>query len=109
MPSSGPSFSPYPFARLRKVSHRDAALESAIARWLDAHPPTFEKLVKLASGPVSIRFVGAATSIDPNASLAEVRASGLSMFVAAPARVVRVLAQHWLGGPDELDAPRPLT
>jgi Type III flagellar switch regulator (C-ring) FliN C-term len=103
-----PSFSPYPFARLRRLSRRDAALESAIARWLDGRVG-HARLAKLASGAVSIRIVGAATSIDPQAALAEIRANGLSLYAAATARTVRALAQLWLGGPDELDAPRPLT
>lgn len=102
-----PSFSPYPFARLRRLSRREAALESAIARWLDGRGPTYAKLVKLAQGPVAIRITGAA-AIDPHAALAEIRANGLSLYAAAPARTVRMLAQLWLGGPDELDAPRPL-
>jgi flagellar motor switch/type III secretory pathway protein FliN len=103
-----PSFSPYPFARLRRLARRDATLESAIARWLDGRGPTFAKLVKLASGPVSIRFVGTMSALDPHASLAEIRANGLSLYAAAPSRTVRALAQRWLGGPDELDAARPL-
>jgi hypothetical protein len=94
---------------LRRLSRADAALESAIARWLDGHGPKFTKLVKLASGPVSIRVLGTTTAIDPHASLAEIRVGGLSLYAAAPARTVRALAQLWLGGPDELDAPRPLT
>jgi len=107
--ASGPSFSPYPFERLRRITRRDAAFESALARWLAASRPSFDKLVKLAAGPVSIRFVGSAPSIDPHASLAEVRVDGASIFVAASSRSIRALAQRWLGGPDELDAPRPLT
>ena len=110
MPASRPNFSPYPFARLRRISRADAALESALARYLDGHAPTFAKSVKLASGPVSLRVVGAGTAaLDPYASIAEVRADGLSIFVAAPSLAVRDLAQTWLGGPDELAAPRPLT
>ncbi len=93
---------------MRRLSRADAALESAIARWLDGCAPTFTKLVKLASGPVSIRIVGTTPRIDPHAALAEIRAGGLSLYAAAPARTVRALAQRWLGGPDELDAPRPL-
>lgn len=104
-----PSFSPYPFDRLRRVSRREAQIESAIARWLHGNPPTFTKLVKLAMGPVKLRVIGSSPSIDPHASLAEVRANGISIFVAAPSRPIRALAQQWIGGPDELDAPRPLT
>jgi len=109
VPATGPSFSPYPFERLRRITRRDAAFESALARWLGARPPSFDKLVQLAAGPVSIRIVGGAPSIDPHASLAEVRADGVSIEVAASSRSIRALAQRWLGGPDELDAPRPLT
>lgn len=109
MPANGPSFSPYPFERLRKVSRREAAFESALARVLDARPPAFAKLVRLAEGPVSVRIAGTRPSLDPHASLAEVRTAGFAILVAAPSRPVRALAQRLLGGPDELDAPRPLT
>ena len=49
------------------------------------------------------------TTFDPHAALAEVRAGGLAFGVRASARPVRALAQRLLGGPAELDAPRPLT
>jgi flagellar motor switch/type III secretory pathway protein FliN len=108
VPASGPSFSPYPFERLRRLSRRDAALESAIARWL--RPAAFPKLTKLAEGAIELRVVGvdANPSIDPHAALAEVRVDGMSIVLAASSRAVRAYAQAWLGGPDELDAPRPL-
>ncbi|MBA3502601.1 MAG: FliM/FliN family flagellar motor C-terminal domain-containing protein [Myxococcota bacterium] len=80
-----------------------------MARVLAARPPTFEKLVRLAAGPVSLSVVGTRPSIDPHASLAEIRVDGTSILVAAPSRPIRELAQRWLGGPEELDAPRPLT
>lgn len=104
-----PNFSPYRFeGRLRHLSHADAALESVVARWLAAQPTSFPKLAALA-GPVAIALTGGTPSLDPHASLAEVRLGGESILVAASSMAVRTLAQQHLGGPDELPAPRPLT
>jgi flagellar motor switch/type III secretory pathway protein FliN len=104
-----PNFSPYPFERLRRITRADAALESHLARWLATTPTTFPKLTALA-GPISIALTGGTpSSIDPHASLAEVRFGGLSILFAASSQAIRTLAQQHLGGPDELPAPRPLT
>ena len=107
MPSSGPNFSPFPFDRLPRRSRREAAIESAIARWI-AVRPLGAHVAKLAGGPVRARLVGVGGSPDPHSALAEVRIGGLSIVLAASARPVRALAQRLLGGPAELDAPRPL-
>jgi flagellar motor switch/type III secretory pathway protein FliN len=107
--ASAPNFSPYPFERLRRITRADAALESHLARWLATTPTTFPKLTALA-GPISIVLAGGTpSSIDPHASLAEVRLGGESILVAASSLAIRALAQQHLGGPDELPAPRPLT
>jgi hypothetical protein len=104
-----PNFSPFPFARLRRLTRRQAAFESAIARWIDVRPLGVQA-AKLAGGPVRARLLGTrSTAFDPNAALAEVRTGGVSIVLAAPSRAVRTLAQRLLGGPPELDAPRPLT
>lgn len=109
MPSSGPKFSPFPFHRLRRVSASAAALESAVARWIAARPLGVHT-ARLAGGPVRARMIGAvARGLDPHAALAEVRIGGLALVLAASGRPVRALAQRLLGGPAELDAPRPLT
>jgi len=113
VPESGPNFSPYPFERLRRVTRRAAALESAIARWIAARPggDAGDRVARLAGGRVRIRVVGgvaAGAGIDPHAVLAEVRAGGASIVLAASSAPVRALAQRLLGGPDELAAPRPL-
>jgi flagellar motor switch/type III secretory pathway protein FliN len=104
-----PNFSPFPFERLRKVSRRGAVVESVLARWLAVRQPG-ARVAALAGGPVRARRVDALAAIpDPHAALAEVRLGGVSITLAASARPVRALAQRLLGGPDELDAPRPLT
>jgi hypothetical protein len=115
---NGPSFSPYPFERLRRVTRRAAALESAIARWIAARPrgDAGDRVARLAGGRVRIRVVsgagaGAAAgggALDPHAALAEVRVGGASIVLAASSAPVRALAQRLLGGPDEFAAPRPL-
>jgi hypothetical protein len=106
--SSGPNFSPFPFAKLRRVSRRDAALESVIARWVAARP-LGARVAKLVGGPVRASVVAVRSApIDPHAALAEVRLGGQSIVLAAASRPVRALAQRLLGGPAELDAPRPL-
>ena len=125
MPSAAPNFSPYPFARLRKTTRADAAFESAFARHLAARPRPFAKLEKLVGAPVHAQIIGAidsnaardssanatraTSSIDPHAARAEVRFAGDSIIAIAPSLPIRTLAQRWLGGPDELAAPRPLT
>ncbi|HUJ59167.1 MAG TPA: FliM/FliN family flagellar motor switch protein [Kofleriaceae bacterium] len=83
-----PNFSAYPFDRLPRISRRDAAIESAIARWL---------------GPA--RLGGA---IEPYAAACDVRIAGETIEVWGPGGVVRALAERWLGGPAEFAAPRPL-
>jgi flagellar motor switch/type III secretory pathway protein FliN len=104
-----PNFSPFPFERLRKVSRRDAAIESVLARWLTVRQPG-AKVAALAGGPVRAhRAFAPAAAPDPHAALAEVHLDGVAVTLAASSRPVRALAQRLLGGPDELDAPRPLT
>jgi hypothetical protein len=91
------------------LSHREAALESALARWL-APRRGGAKLAALVGGPVRARLIGATRRAwDPYAAVAEVRHGALPIVVAGAARPVRALAQRLLGGPAELDAPRPLT
>ncbi len=109
MPEPGPNFWPFPFAQLRRLTRRDAAIESALARWLGGGRAG-AKLAALVGGPVRARLVGVVTGVaDPEAAVAEVRLDGMSIVVAGSARPVRALAQRLLGGPAELDAPRPLT
>lgn len=116
MPASQPNFSPFPFAALRRVTRREAALESAIARWIAARP-LGERVARLAGGPVRVSVVsavrgGAGAAHDshagPHAAYAEVRAGGASIVLAASGAPVRALARRLLGGPEELGAPRPL-
>ncbi|HWU87665.1 MAG TPA: hypothetical protein VN253_10345, partial [Kofleriaceae bacterium] len=58
MPESPPNFSPYPFAHLRRLTRREAALESAVARWIAARP-LGERVARLAGGPVRVSVVSA--------------------------------------------------
>jgi type III secretion protein Q len=109
VPPEGPNFSPYPFASLRRVTAGQAALESALARWIVARP-LGARVAKLAGGPVRARVIGAlGSAFDPHAAFAEVRTSGQSLLVACAARPIRALAQRMLGGQSELAAPRALT
>jgi len=105
----GPNFSPFPFDRLRKLSRRDAGIESALARWI-APRRLGAKVAELAGGAVGARLVGVTPDVpDPHAAVAELWYGGVPITVAASSRPVRALAQRLLGGPAELDAPRPLT
>jgi hypothetical protein len=107
--AQGPNFSPFPFDRLRRLTRRDAAIETSLARWFAAGR-LGARVSALAGGAVAARLVGVAPyAPDPHAAVAEVRAGGLPITVAASSRPVRALAQRLLGGPAELDAPRPLT
>lgn len=109
MLASTPNFSPFPFSRLRTLSRRDAAIESLLARWVAVRQPG-ARVAALAGGAVRVRLVETVARMpDPHAALAEVRCGGVSIGLAASSRPVRALAQRLLGGPDELDAPRPLT
>jgi type III secretion protein Q len=92
-----------------RVSRRDAAFASAVARWF-ASRPRGGKLATLLGGPVGARWIGVmARAPDPHAAVAEVRRAGVAITVTASSLPIRALAQRLLGGPAELDAPRPLT
>lgn len=109
MSVQGPNFSPFPFDRLPRRSRRDAAIESTLARWV-APRRLGAKVAALAGGAVRARLVGVISRVpDPHAAIAELRYGGVSITLAASSRPVRALAQRLLGGPGELDAPRPLT
>jgi hypothetical protein len=104
-----PNFSPFPWDRVPRVRRADAAFASAVARWCAARPGG-GKLAALVGGPVTARLIGVvAGAADPHAAIAVVVRGGLRVAVAGAARPVRALAQRLLGGPAELDAPRPLT
>jgi flagellar motor switch protein FliN len=104
----GPNFSPFPFRGLRKLTRREAAIESWLACWLAVRGPG-GKLAALAGGPVQIRLLGCAPGApDPHAAVAEVRCGGVAIAVTGSAQPVRALAQRLLGGPAELPAARPL-
>jgi hypothetical protein len=99
----------YPFERLRRISRSDAAIESAAARWLGATAlPPHGALAQLVGGPVVARMTGASATPDPHAAACEVRVAGAAFVVTCGSAAVRRLAQHALGGPDELPAPRAL-
>ncbi|MEO7096540.1 MAG: FliM/FliN family flagellar motor switch protein [Polyangiales bacterium] len=109
MLSEGPNFSPYPIGALRRVTAGQAALESALARWIRVRP-LGARVAKLAGGPVAARVIGGRVDVfDPHAGFAEVRTAGASILVACAGRPIRALAQRLLGGQAELGAPRALT
>lgn len=128
MASGSPNFSPFPFARLQRVTRREAALSSVLARWISSRP-LGARCAKLAGGPVTVELRGmhsaavgtlepthaaaagrpGRASIDPHAAIAEVRIAGAAFVLAGSSRPVRSLAQRLLGGPTELAAPRPLS
>lgn len=109
MPVQGPNFSPFPFDRLPRLSRRDAAIESTLARWI-APGKLGAKVAALAGGTVRARLIGVTSRVpDPHAAVAELRYGGVSITLAASSQPVRALAQRLLGGPPELAVPRPLT
>ncbi|HEY1555054.1 MAG TPA: FliM/FliN family flagellar motor switch protein [Kofleriaceae bacterium] len=88
-----PKFSAFPWARLPRRSRREAAIESVFARWIAGRA----------------RVIGAgAAAIDPHGAACELRSAGEVIVVHGSAALVRAYAQHVLGGPAELAAPRPL-
>src|SRR5690348_17319192 len=93
-----PKFSAYPWHLVPRRSRRDAALESAIARWLRARRSMRATIVRAGHAP----------AIDPHAACCELRIGGESIELHASGDAVRALAQRELGGPVELAAPRPL-
>ncbi len=98
------------------MTHAQAARESALARWVDARP-LGARTAELFGGAVSAHLVGwtARPSLDPDGAVVEVRlharppAASTSLLIVASARSVRRLAKRLFGGPEELDAPRPVT
>lgn len=121
---------PYPFDQLPRLTRAEAAAQSVLASWLAARPSR-QKLAALAGGPVRVRIgaraglddsraasEGSSTSsharaahlpLDPFAARCELRIGGATIDVFGSSRAIRTLAQRLLGGPAELDAPRPLT
>jgi hypothetical protein len=93
-----PNFSAYPWHLVPRRSRRDAAIESAIARWLRAKGPWRAAIVRAGHAP----------AIDAHAACCELRIAGESIELYASGDAVRALAQRELGGPAELAAPRPL-
>lgn len=90
-------------------SRREAALESTLARWI-ATGRLGAKIAGLAGGAVRARLAGVTSQLpDPHAAVAELRYGGVAIRLWASSRPVRALAQRLLGGPTELEAPRPLT
>src|SRR6266496_2561420 len=99
-----PKFSDYPFDRLRKLSRRDAEVESTIARWIgagarDGRTVRGDRLGKLAGGPVHAQVVAPCAVFDPFAARCEVRIGDMSIDVRGSSGAVRKLAQRVLGGP----------
>jgi flagellar motor switch/type III secretory pathway protein FliN len=106
----------YPFDQLPKLTRDQARVQSALAGWLAARPAR-DKLAALVGGPVRITL-GDATlpakrtateTFDRFAGRCELRIAGAAIGVLGSSRAIRRLAQKLLGGPAELDAPRPLT
>jgi flagellar motor switch/type III secretory pathway protein FliN len=62
-----------------------------------------------AATHVRVEVVAPSASFDPFAACAEVRIGGASIEVRGASLAVRAIAQRLLGGPEELEAPRPLT
>jgi type III secretion protein Q len=110
----------YPFDRLPKLTRDQARVQSALAGWLAARPSR-DKLAALVGGPVRITLGDATVAakrtatptstatFDRFAGRCELRIAGIAIQVLGSSRAIRRLAQKLLGGPAELDAPRPLT
>lgn len=109
-----PNFSAYPVERLRKLTRRQARLESSLARWIAARGQG-ERLARLVGGPVRVELGTSSAAGDehrgvgPHAACCLVRVPGTSLWVRGSAMAIRRIAQRLLGGPEELAAPRPLT
>jgi hypothetical protein len=68
------------------------------------------ELTDLGIGGAEIVGVGGRACLDdPAACAVRVGKVGVAAHLVLPGRLVRAIAQRLLGGPDELDAPRPLT
>ena len=106
---TSPKFSAVSWHALARRTRREAALESAIARWLGARAGLGAK-VRERFGDVAARVVaiGGAVEIDPHAARCELRRAGETIAIHGSAELVRAIAQRLLGGPQELAAPRPL-
>jgi flagellar motor switch/type III secretory pathway protein FliN len=102
-----PNFSAYPFASLRKLTRREAAVESVLARWIAARP-SGERLARLVGATPQVTAVPPSPSFDPFAARCEVRVGAAAIDVHGSSLAVRALVQRLLGGPAELAAPRPL-
>jgi type III secretion protein Q len=97
----------YPFDQLPRLSRDQARVQSQLARWLAARPSR-AGLAALVGGPVRVGRPTDALA-EPFAACCELRIGGAALEVVGSSRAVRRLAQRLLGGPVELDAPRPLS
>ncbi|HTJ40849.1 MAG TPA: FliM/FliN family flagellar motor switch protein [Kofleriaceae bacterium] len=107
---------PFPWRSLPKVDRRTNGVIEALARWAGAR-----RSIETPAGPIRARagtvsvLAGEALSRalgDPTSAVAVVRARGRLLPIAyavAGGALVRGLARVILGGPDELDGPRPPT
>lgn len=118
-----PKFSAYPWDRIARMSRREAAVHSMIARWVGARGGVEARavvgsavergrrlatLVGAKAGEVRARIGGASEDIDPHAAGCTVRVPGAEVRVFGSSAGVRAIVQRMLGGPEELSAPRPL-
>jgi hypothetical protein len=109
---------PFPWQSLPRVDARTASVASAAAAWgmraTRAEVPTPAGPVRVRGGTAAL-LAGASLAsalADPTSAVAIVRARGRlapAAYVIAGGALVRGLARLLLGGPDELDAPRPPT
>jgi hypothetical protein len=118
-----PKFSAYPWERIPRISRREASLHSVLARWIGARGlpgdggsrgeaggrgRRLAKLVGAAPAEIRARVGLASDDLDPHAAACTVRVGGAEIHVFGSSAGVRAIVQRLLGGPDELDAPRPL-
>jgi hypothetical protein len=109
---------PFPWQSLPRVDRRSAAVASAVAAWIgglrraEIATPAGAVHVRAGRAEVLGGSLLADALADPTSAVAIVRARGRlapAAYVIAGGALVRGLARVILGGPDELDAPRPPT
>jgi flagellar motor switch/type III secretory pathway protein FliN len=114
---------PFPWASLPRVDRRAPRWIAAVQAWLTwagagsvvVRRGRRTELVDLGIGGAEIVGVGSpSTGLgthvgDPTACAVRVGKGAVAAHLVMPGRLVRAIAQRLLGGPDELDAPRPLT
>ncbi len=99
----------FPYGALPVVPRADLGFVNALCRWLaGGRGAGWLRVERLVGGPIEVAGVEPGRFEDRYGGSCAVRLGGTQLEVRGSNMLVRQVAQHLLGGPEELPAPRPL-